>query len=313
MWCTKHSAHVSSTYSLISAVAGVGVALAGADQVQWGWNDGKGLGAIFAGLGMAPAISAGFGAAIFMLIKLIVHVRKNPVPWAVWTSPFFFLVAGTICTLSIVYKGSPNLHLNKKPGWYVAAVTMGTGFGVAVLAAIFFVPFVHARIIKRDAGVKWYMFIQGPLLFRRPYPQDNERAVVPNYAVVQHDEAEHTSDSNSSVTDEPISKQVVENEKAFDHIAAEISGKQLSNKELNELSEKRLNEKLMKGTGPLAGCRPDLRISQHEDHRQACSCLHYLRCPLRSTLRHSRRSVWYCRHPGRRSYGACLRQCREVF
>lgn len=25
MWCTRHSAHVSSTYSLISAVAGVGV------------------------------------------------------------------------------------------------------------------------------------------------------------------------------------------------------------------------------------------------------------------------------------------------
>lgn len=38
MWCTKHSAHVSSTYSLISAVAGVGVAVAGADKVQWGWN-----------------------------------------------------------------------------------------------------------------------------------------------------------------------------------------------------------------------------------------------------------------------------------
>lgn len=49
MWCTKHSAHVSSTYSLISAVAGVGVATAGASQVQWGWNGGKGLGAIFAG------------------------------------------------------------------------------------------------------------------------------------------------------------------------------------------------------------------------------------------------------------------------
>jgi sodium-dependent phosphate transporter len=228
MWCTRHSAHVSSTYSLISAVAGVGVALAGADKVQWGWNNGKGLGAIFAGLGMAPAISAGFGATIFMLIKLVVHVRKNPVPWAVWTSPFFFLIAGTICTLSIVYKGSPNLGLGKKPAWYIAAVTMGTGGGVAILAAIFFVPFVHARIIKRDAGVKWYMFIQGPLLFRRPWPQDGERAVVPN------------------------SKQVVENEKAFDQVAREISGKQLTTKELNELAEKRLNEKLMKGKGPLA-------------------------------------------------------------
>jgi sodium-dependent phosphate transporter len=252
MWCTRHSAHVSSTYSLISAVAGVGVALAGADKVQWGWNNGKGLGAIFAGLGMAPAISAGFGATIFMLIKLIVHLRKNPVPWAVWTSPFFFLVAGTICTLSIVYKGSPNLGLGKKPAWYIAAVTMGTGGGVAILAAIFFVPFVHARIIKRDAGVKWYMFIQGPLLFRRPWPQDSERAVVPNYAVVQHDEFEHVSDSTSSETDAPISKQVVENEKAFDQVAREISGKQLTTKELNELSEKRLNEKLMKGKGPLA-------------------------------------------------------------
>lgn len=58
MWCTRHSAHVSSTYSLVSAVAGVGVATVGASKVQWGWNNGKGLGAIFAGLGMAPAISA---------------------------------------------------------------------------------------------------------------------------------------------------------------------------------------------------------------------------------------------------------------
>ena len=41
MWCTRHSAHVSSTYSLISSVAGVGVAVAGADQVQWGWNKGQ--------------------------------------------------------------------------------------------------------------------------------------------------------------------------------------------------------------------------------------------------------------------------------
>jgi sodium-dependent phosphate transporter len=83
MWCTKHSAHVSSTYSLIFAVAGVGVATVGASKVQWEWNGGKGLGAIFAVLGMAPAISASFAATIFMLIKVVVHMRRNPVPWAV--------------------------------------------------------------------------------------------------------------------------------------------------------------------------------------------------------------------------------------
>ena len=35
-WCTWQSAHVSSTYSLISAVAGLGVATVGASKVQWG-------------------------------------------------------------------------------------------------------------------------------------------------------------------------------------------------------------------------------------------------------------------------------------
>jgi sodium-dependent phosphate transporter len=69
---------------------------------------------------MAPLISAGFGATIFMLIKVVVHMRKNPAKWAVYTSPFWFLIAGTICTLSIVYKGSPKLGLNKKPPGYVS-------------------------------------------------------------------------------------------------------------------------------------------------------------------------------------------------
>ena len=159
MWCTRHSAHVSSTYSLISAVAGVGVATVGASKVQWGWNKGKGLGAIFSGLAMAPIIAGGFGATIFMLIKVVVHLRKNPAPWAVYTSPFFFLIAGTICALSIVYKGSPQLKLNAKPAWFIVSVTVGTGLGLCLLAAIFFVPFLYVRIIRKDANVRWYMVL----------------------------------------------------------------------------------------------------------------------------------------------------------
>ncbi|KAF2030469.1 phosphate transporter [Setomelanomma holmii] len=188
MWCTKHSAHVSSSYSLISSVAGVGVAVAGAKNVQWGWNKGKGLGAIFAGLGMAPAASACFGAIIFMLIKTIVHLRRNPIPWAIWTAPFFFLIAGTICTLSIVYKGSPKLGLNKKPAWYVATVTVSCGVGLAALSFLFFVPYLHAIVVKRDHSVRWYHMFQGPLLFKRPAPEGVEAARVRDYAVVQHDE-----------------------------------------------------------------------------------------------------------------------------
>lgn len=42
MFATYMSFPVSTTYSIVSAVAGVGVAVAGADQVQWGWNNANG-------------------------------------------------------------------------------------------------------------------------------------------------------------------------------------------------------------------------------------------------------------------------------
>ncbi|KAF7546304.1 hypothetical protein G7Z17_g8533 [Cylindrodendrum hubeiense] len=248
MWCTKHSAHVSSTYSLISAVAGVGVATVGASQVQWGWNEGKGLGAIFAGLGMAPAISACFGAIIFMLIKLVVHIRSNPVPWAIWTSPFFFLIAGTICTLSIVYKGSPSLGLSSKPSWYIASVTMGTGAGVALLAGLFFVPFVYARILKKDYTVKWYMFLMGPLLFTRTPPADAIEARVPDYAVVQHaDEDDESTNSPDSITEIGEGKTTDSNEKRL--VTAETN--EASYKDLMQQGQDKFHARLRKKAGPL--------------------------------------------------------------
>jgi sodium-dependent phosphate transporter len=246
MWCTKNSAHVSSTYSLISAVAGVGVATVGASQVQWGWNNGKGLGAIFAGLGMAPVISGCFGAIIFLMIKYLVHVRRNPIPWAVWSAPFFFLVAATICTLSIVYKGSPNLHLDKKPAWYVAAVTVGTGGGVCLLSAIFFVPFLHSRVIKKDPSVKWWMFIQGPLLFSRPVPTSSEVAHVPNYAVVQDGSEEH--ETHQTVDEKEPKTGVASIPGSTD---GSLEANQLTYRELMAQSEDRHNAKLLKSRGPI--------------------------------------------------------------
>ncbi|CAO2647505.1 Nn.00g084270.m01.CDS01 [Neocucurbitaria sp. VM-36] len=243
MWCTKHSAHVSSSYSLISSVAGVGVAVAGASKVQWGWNKGKGLGAIFAGLGMAPAASACFGAIIFMLIKVTVHLRKNPIPWAIWTAPFFFLIAGTICTLSIVYKGSPKLGLNKKPAWYVATVTVSCGVGLAALAFIFFVPYLYVKVVKRDHTVRWWHVFQGPLLFRRPAAEGAEAAIVPNYAVVQHDEEmkpESLSDSDNGVVGHDTEKGAV----VAEH-------HQLSYKELVAQGQERFHAKLRTKRGPL--------------------------------------------------------------
>ncbi|KAI3317495.1 phosphate transporter [Xylariaceae sp. AK1471] len=255
MWCTRNSTHVSSTYSLISAVAGVGVAVVGAEKVKWGWNGGKGLGAIFAGLGLAPVISGGFAASIFMLIKVTVHMRKNPVPWAVWTSPAFFFIVGTLLTLSIVYKGSPSLGLAKKPPNWLAGVILGSGAAVALLATIFFLPYVHTVVIKKDHTLKWWEFIKGPLLFRRPYPEGVEQAKVRNYAVVQNDEEESQS------TRSPVSSL-----KEGDHVSTPdekalviTETKQKTYQELLAEGDAKHKAKLCRSQGPIGWAMRTLR------------------------------------------------------
>ncbi|KAK6585040.1 hypothetical protein PZA11_003264 [Diplocarpon coronariae] len=269
MWCTRHSAHVSSTYSLVSAIAGVGVAAVGADKVQWGWNGGSGLGAIFAGLAMAPAIAACFGAIIFMLIKLTVHTRKDPVPWAVFTSPFFFLIAGTICTLSIVYKGSPKLGLDKKPASFIVGVTLGVGFGLFVLSGLFFVPYVHCKVIKRDYTLKIWDVWQGPMLFFREPPVDAVEARVPNYAVVQHDEEDdgglHVPSTTATKIPEGNKTSLVDSDKSVADEEAQFVKKSPAKSEGNSVpsnpqahyqlllkqAEERHHAELRKQRGPL--------------------------------------------------------------
>jgi solute carrier family 20 (sodium-dependent phosphate transporter) len=259
MWCTRHSAHVSSSYSLISAVAGVGVATAGASNVNWGWNEGKGMGAIFSGLVLAPLISGGFASTIFMLIKVTVHMRSNPVPWAIYTSPFFFLIAGTVCALSIVYKGSPNLGLADKPAWYIASVSLGVGGGLMVLAALFFVPFLYMRVIHRDATIQTWEIIKGPLLWKRTPPETSDQARVPNYAVVQHDEEDSTPVSKGtdrkSITDVDVKTDGSSDEEISpahkDEKIVDGETQQKTYKELMAEGQERFHARLRKKKGPL--------------------------------------------------------------
>ena len=49
----------------------------------------------------APAISAGFEAIVYLLIKYIVLVRKDPTRWGLYTAPFFFFTLTAVLTLSI--------------------------------------------------------------------------------------------------------------------------------------------------------------------------------------------------------------------
>ena len=114
---TRLSWPVSTTYSVVAAITGVGIASAGWDAPKWGWNGAKGLGAIFSGLligmhifdlyGMrltihpAPALSGCIAVFIYLIIKYGVLLRKEPTRWGLLTAPLVFFFVGGILTMAI--------------------------------------------------------------------------------------------------------------------------------------------------------------------------------------------------------------------
>merc|ERR1712225_124573 len=195
MVCTRMSWPVSTTYSIVSAVAGVGVAVGGADSVNWGWNGGKGLATIFAGFLIAPAISAGFGAVLFLFVKFGVLRRKNPFPYALACGPLVFFLTAAVMTMSIVFKGSPSLGLDELPSNELAAAVVGTAAVVCALSVLFWVPYVYCKVARKDYTIRWYHFFFGPALWWRQPPADAQDSIanVVDYRVRADLDGEHHS------------------------------------------------------------------------------------------------------------------------
>ncbi|TXT04866.1 hypothetical protein VHUM_03949 [Vanrija humicola] len=184
MIATKNSWPVSTTYSIVSALAGVGVAVSGPSGVQWGWNGGKGLATIFAGMGIAPAISAGFGAVIYLITKYAVLVRKDSVKKAMLLSPIYFFTVFAVLTMSIVYKGSPSLKLDKLSQTTIALAIVLTALVGAIISIVFWLPYVYAKVVRQDYTLRPYHIFWGPLLWKRPAPEPMEGvSAVADYRV----------------------------------------------------------------------------------------------------------------------------------
>ena len=45
-----------------------------------------------------------------------------------------------------------------------------TALVVAILAVLFWLPYTYAKVVRKDATLRWFHVIQGPLLLRRPAP-----------------------------------------------------------------------------------------------------------------------------------------------
>ncbi len=220
-FATINQMPVSTTHTVIGALIGVGIATAGSGRgVNWAWNGG-GVSQVFASWVIAPCIAGGFTAIVFLFTKFVVLRARNPVKVGLWTSPVYFFVVAGVLTTSIIVKGSPSLNLDELPPNVTAGAVIGTAAVVMLLAILFWVPWVHAQVVKHDYTIRWYHFFYGPLLWSRAAPSDAQerrkiKSAIRDYYEGHHDDqAQNTIKTDSSSSAEDLEKVTPSEEEAI--------------------------------------------------------------------------------------------------
>lgn len=168
---TKLGLPISTTHSILGGVLGMGVATVGAGGVLW---VGKGSGTdkitggvvqVFLGWIISPILAGVIAAALFLLSKYAILVRKNPAVRGLTLVPVFFSVTAMLITMLLVWKGgSYKVNL---PDEAIPGVIVGVGVAFGILTAIFLVPWLYRYIVLGDWQLRWYHMFQGPLVLRR--------------------------------------------------------------------------------------------------------------------------------------------------
>jgi len=91
---------VSTTHSIVGAVAGFGIVAAGWSAVHWGK-----MGQIVASWFLSPIAGGILGFVIFRIISRLILGREKPVRAAIRVTPYIICSMTVVVTLAIVYKG----------------------------------------------------------------------------------------------------------------------------------------------------------------------------------------------------------------
>ncbi len=182
---TRLGMPVSTTHSIMGGVIGMGIASVGSGGIKWwGGNINSGVVQVFLAWILAPVLSGCFGAIIFLITKYGVMLRKNPVTKAFIAIPIYFGITSalltskflqpilTCCSRSnlsklvlIVWKGGASRIKLTDPE--TIGVIFGVGGAVALIVAVFFLPWLYRKVVKNDWKLRWYHVFLGPLLLKR--------------------------------------------------------------------------------------------------------------------------------------------------
>ncbi|MEN8140852.1 MAG: inorganic phosphate transporter [Thermodesulfobacteriota bacterium] len=120
---------VSTTHSIVGAVAGFGLVAAGVDAVNWGK-----MSQIVASWFISPFAGGLCAFLLFRFINRTILGRTQPAQAAINYMPLIVFILTLVVTLATVYKGMK--HVIGDITWFTDQVALFASFGLAVAAAI---------------------------------------------------------------------------------------------------------------------------------------------------------------------------------
>ena len=132
---------VSTTHSIVGAVAGFGIVAAGIGSVNWGK-----MGQIVASWFISPLAGGLMAFILFKIISKSILGQEKPVEAAIRVTPYIVFFLAMIVTLATIYKGFK--HVLKGLDWVTDTHTLLLALAISVISTI--ISRIHVK--KKLAG-----------------------------------------------------------------------------------------------------------------------------------------------------------------
>jgi PiT family inorganic phosphate transporter len=135
---------VSTTHSIVGAVAGFGIVAAGIGSVNWGK-----MGQIVASWFISPFAGGLMAFILFKIISKTILGQENPAKAAIKITPYIVFFLAMVVTLATIYKGFK--HVLKGLDWVTDTHTLILALVISVLATIASRIHVKKKLTGKDS------------------------------------------------------------------------------------------------------------------------------------------------------------------
>ncbi|XP_037382058.1 sodium-dependent phosphate transporter 2 isoform X1 [Talpa occidentalis] len=175
---------ISGTHCIVGSTIGFSLVAIGTKGVQW-----MELVKIVASWFISPLLSGFMSGVLFVLIRIFILKKEDPVPNGLRALPVFYAATIAINVFSIMYTGAPVLGL-VLPVWAIALISFGVALLFAVFVWLFVCPWMRRKITGKlrkegalsrasDESLNKVQEVESPVFKELPGAKTTDDSTVP--------------------------------------------------------------------------------------------------------------------------------------